>query len=175
MRYFIKSGLEVLICQSFAKNIGLYGERIGTFSVVTSSAAAVTPILSQLDLIIRTLYSSPPLHGARIVERVLSSPELTTKWHEEMRVMSSRIRDMRAALRSELETLKTPGQWGHITDQIGMFSFTGLTPEQCEILIKKHHIYLLKSGRISMAGVTSHNVKYIAAAMDDAVRTAPSA
>lgn len=60
---------------------------------------------------------------------------------------------MRKALRDELEKMSTPGTWNHITDQIGMFSYTGLSPKQCEILINKYHIYLLKSGRISMAGV----------------------
>ncbi len=91
-------------------------------------------------------------------------------WYDEMKEMSSRIIEMRKALKDELTRLGTPGNWDHITSQIGMFSFTGLTAKQCELLINKHHIYLLKSGRISMAGVTSKNVKYLAAAIDDAVR-----
>jgi aspartate/tyrosine/aromatic aminotransferase len=174
VRHFIAEGLEVMVCQSFAKNIGLYGERVGTFSVVVNDAATVQPILSQLDVIVRTLYSSPPLHGARIVEHVLRDERLTQLWHDEMLVMSGRIKEMRKELHDALIELKTPGSWEHITQQIGMFSFTGLTPEQCEIMIKKHHIYLLKSGRISMAGVTSHNVKYLADAIDDVVRTLPA-
>ena len=76
---------------------------------------------------------------------------------------------MRKVLRNELERLKTPGTWNHITDQIGMFSYTGLTQKQCEILINKYHVYLLKSGRISMAGINEKNVKYLANAMKSAI------
>lgn len=81
---------------------------------------------------------------------------------------------MRKALRNELESLNTPGTWNHITDQIGMFSYTGLTTKQCEILIDKFHIYLLKSGRISMAGVNAKNVKYLATSIKAAISEAPS-
>lgn len=81
---------------------------------------------------------------------------------------------MRKSLRSELESLGTPGTWNHITDQIGMFSYTGLSTKQCEILIEKFHIYLLKSGRISMAGVNANNVKYLAQAIKSAIAEAPS-
>lgn len=81
---------------------------------------------------------------------------------------------MRKSLRSELESLGTPGTWNHITDQIGMFSYTGLSTKQCEILIDKYHIYLLKSGRISMAGVNAKNVKYLAKAIKEAIAQAPT-
>lgn len=84
--------------------------------------------------------------------------------------MSARIVDMRAALRKELERLNTPGDWSHITNQIGMFSFTGLSVKQCEQMISKHHVYLLKSGRISMSGINTKNVAYLAAAINDVVR-----
>jgi aspartate/tyrosine/aromatic aminotransferase len=89
-----------------------------------------------------------------------------------MQVMSNRIKAMRQALRDELTRLGTPGDWSHITTQIGMFCFTGLTVPQCELLLKKHSIYLLKNGRISMCGITTKNVKYVAKSMDDAVRNA---
>lgn len=170
IRYFVQEGFEMAICQSFAKNFGLYGERVGTVSFVTNDASRVPVIISQLDVIVRTLYSNPPLHGARIVLKVLEDPKLTQMWYDEMKEMSSRILQMRSMLKAELVRLGTPGNWDHITSQIGMFSFTGLTPKQCEAMVQKHHIYLLKSGRISMAGVTSKNVKYIAQAIDDVVR-----
>jgi len=172
IRYFVEQGFEMAICQSFAKNFGLYGERVGTVSFISNDPAKVPMILSQLDVIIRTHYSNPPLHGARIVQKVLESPELTKLWYDEMIEMSSRIKKMRAMLKDTLVRLGTPGNWDHITSQIGMFSFTGLTPKQCELMINKHHIYLLKSGRISMAGVTTKNVEYIAKAIDDVVRNA---
>merc|ERR1711953_287294 len=152
------------------KNFGLYGERVGTFSVSCGNTEIVGNVMSQLDIIIRNLYSNPPKHGAEIVKTVLSDETLYQEWKDELRAMSVRIQDMRKALFDELTALCTPGSWTHITSQIGMFSFTGLPPEQCKIMVDKHHIYMLGNGRISMAGVTSKNVKYLAKAIDDVVR-----
>ena len=87
-----------------------------------------------------------------------------------MVAVTDRITKMRKLLRSTLEQIGAPGTWNHVTDQIGMFTFTGLNPNQVDMMINKHHIYLLKSGRVSMAGVAAKNVKYIAAAIDDVVR-----
>lgn len=102
----------------------------------------------------RKKYSNPPLHGALLAQTILNNKDYFETWKSELRdTVAIRIIKMRQALRDELERLKTPGTWNHITDQIGMFSYTGLTTKQCEILINKYHIYLLKSGRISMAGV----------------------
>merc|ERR1712113_305087 len=95
---------------------------------------------------------------------------LYQEWRDELRAMSVRIQDMRKALFDELTRLKTPGSWTHITSQIGMFSFTGLNPEQSKVMVDKHHVYMLGNGRISMAGVTSANVEYLAASIDDVVR-----
>lgn len=86
--------------------------------------------------------------------------------------VANRIITMRKLLREELERIKTPGTWDHITNQIGMFSFTGLTTKQCEILIEKYHIYLLKSGRISMAGINEKNYKYLASSIKAAIEEA---
>jgi aspartate/tyrosine/aromatic aminotransferase len=170
IRLFAQQGFEMFICQSFAKNFGLYGERVGTVTVIAHDPATHAALRSQLDVVIRNLYSNPPLHGARIVETVLASPELTQSWHDEMVMMSQRIKDMRDALRGHLVKLGTPGNWDHIVSQIGMFSFTGMTEAQSELMMSKHHVYMLKNGRISMAGVTSKNVEYIAKAMDDVIR-----
>lgn len=173
IRFFERAGFEMFLCQSFAKNFGLYGERAGTASVILAPGASrelASRVLSQIEVLIRNFYSSPPLHGARIVQVVLSDPQLTASWHESMLEMSGRIKRMRHLLKERLDALGTPGTWDHITSQIGMFSYTGLSPAQCELMITKHHIFLLKSGRISMAGVTSKNVDQIARAIDDAVR-----
>jgi len=170
MRKFADGGLPLFVSQSFAKNFGLYGERVGTFSLTCGSPDSVKNVMSQLDIIIRNLYSNPPKHGANIVKTVLSSPELYQEWRDELLDMSMRIQDMRKVLFDELTRLETPGTWEHVTDQIGMFSFTGLSPEQAKQMVEKHHIYMLGNGRVSMAGVTSGNVKYIAAAIDDVVR-----
>ena len=120
-------------------------------------------------MVIRPNYSNPPAHGARIVKIVLSDPQLYAEWKEELKGMSGRINSMRKELRAELERSRTPGDWSHITSQIGMFSFTGLTAKQSAAMSDKHHIYLLSNGRISMAGLNSKNVKYVADAMHDVV------
>lgn len=170
LRKFAAEGLALFVSQSFAKNFGLYGERIGTFSLTCGTPEAVTNVMSQMDIIIRNLYSNPPKHGANIVKTVLSDPALYQEWRDELYAMSMRIQEMRSVLYDELIRLKTPGSWTHVTSQIGMFSFTGLSPAQCKAMVEKHHIYMLGNGRVSMAGVTSGNVKYIAAAIDDVVR-----
>lgn len=170
IRKFAEAGLNTMVSQSFAKNFGLYGERIGTLAIVCSKKEAVPPVLSQLDVLIRNLYSNPPKHGANIVRTVLSDKALTQEWHAELYAMSKRIQDMRSALAAELKKLGTPGTWTHITSQIGMFSYTGLSPTQSDAMVDKHHVYMLRNGRISMAGVTSKNVAYLAQAIDDVVR-----
>merc|ERR1719424_2009140 len=135
--------MPLFISQSFAKNFGLYGERAGTFSITCGSTDAVTNVMSQLDVIIRNLYSNPPKHGANIVKIVLKNPELEQEWRDELMAMSVRIQDMRKELLDELTRLETPGNWDHITSQIGMFSFTGLSPDQAKAMVEKHHIYML--------------------------------
>jgi len=170
IRKFANAGVNMLVSQSFAKNFGLYGERIGTVAVVCSKKESVPAVMSQLDVLIRNLYSNPPKHGANIVRTILSDKALTQEWHSELYAMSKRIQDMRQALFSELKKLGTPGTWTHITSQIGMFSYTGLTPKQSDAMVDKHHVYMLRNGRISMAGVTTKNVVYLAQAIDDVVR-----
>lgn len=162
VQQFLKDGHNIMTSISYAKNFGLYGERIGSFSVCCSSPDNVAAVLTRLDIIIRNLYSNPPLHGMRIVKTILQNPELKKVWYGEMVEMSNRINSMRKALRDELTKIGTPGDWSHITSQIGMFSFTGLTPEQSTAMLEQHHIYMLKNGRISMAGINTGNVKYVA-------------
>jgi len=169
IRYFVKEGFELLAAQSFAKNFGLYNERAGTINIVCSSQSQAQAVLSQMKMVIRPNYSNPPAHGARIVSIVLNDHALYQEWKSELQGMSGRINSMRKILREELERLKTPGNWSHITSQIGMFSFTGLTPKQSAAMAEKWHIYLLSNGRISMAGLNSANVKYVAKAINDVV------
>merc|ERR1711988_977024 len=162
--------MEYFIAQSFAKNFGLYGERIGYIHVRCRNKEIQSAVLSQLKILIRQAYSSPPRHGAAIVNKLLTTPSLKAQWLDELKFMSDRILQMRDMLRKALESKGTPGTWNHITDQIGMFSFTGLTQAQCERLIATHHIYLLKSGRISLAGLNKGSIEYMAAAVDEVVR-----
>lgn len=169
IRYFVDRGFELLVCQSFAKNFGLYCERAGNLTVVQQSPSTKDMIHSQLTLIIRGQYSNPPAYGARIVSKVLNTPELRSEWMESIQSMSSRIREMRRLLREKLIALGTPGTWDHIVNQIGMFSYTGLNENQVAFLIKEYHIYLLKTGRINMCGLNTGNIDYVANAIHAAV------
>mmetsp|Transcript_45909 Transcript_45909/g.91078 ORF Transcript_45909/g.91078 Transcript_45909/m.91078 type:complete len:412 (+) Transcript_45909:61-1296(+) len=171
IRLFMSMGFEFFMCQSFAKNLGLYGERIGMLHVVCGGADQAKAVLSQLKLVIRPMYSSPPKHGAEIVMQILGSEGNFQAWQTELTAMANRILEVRDLLRKGLEEKGTPGTWNHITDQIGMFSYTGLSPTMCERLINEHHIYLLKSGRISLAGLNKNNIKYMVDCVDEVVKT----
>lgn len=127
-------------------------------------------IASQLTLLQRSEISNPPAYGARIASVVLNDENLFKEWEANLRTMSGRIIDMRKVLRSKLEALGTPGTWNHITDQIGMFSFTGLNEKQVLELREVAHVYMTKNGRISMAGLNTGNVEYVARAIDKVVR-----
>merc|ERR1712228_1146997 len=102
--------------------------------------------------------------------KILGDESRFKRWQVELKAMADRINEVRSLLRKGLEAKKTPGTWNHITDQIGMFSFTGLTTAQCERLIEKHHIYLLKSGRISLAGLNKGNIQYMIDCVDEVGR-----
>jgi aspartate aminotransferase len=169
-RLFEKAGVEMFMCQSFAKNLGLYGERIGMLHVVCKEKAQAESVLSQLKMVIRPMYSSPPIHGAQLVMKILGDEGLYAQWKKELKLMAERILKVRNDLKTGLEQKGCPGKWNHVTDQIGMFSYTGLTEPQCERLISKHHIYLLKSGRISLAGLNDSNINYMINAVDEVVR-----
>jgi len=156
---------SLLLAQSFAKNFGLYGERVGTLSVVCPTAQVAGTVLSQLKLIIRPMYSSPPIHGAGIVKTVLGDEELSKQYIGECASMAARIQAMRLLLVSELKEAGSALSWAHIAEQIGMFAFTGMTQEMCDALMTDHAVYLTRDGRISIAGINPGNVKYIAGAI----------
>lgn len=172
----MNEGHKIVLCQSYAKNFGLYGERVGALSVVTKDEEEAQRVESQLKILIRPMYSNPPIHGSLIVSTILSDPELKAQWYSECKGMADRIISMRTALRSAVEAIEaktgTKSDWRHITDQIGMFCYTGLTEAQVVRMIEKHHIYLTKDGRVSMAGVTSKNVDYLAQAIAEVVQNA---
>ncbi|KAG9509310.1 Aspartate aminotransferase, cytoplasmic, partial [Fragariocoptes setiger] len=170
-RYFVSRGFETMCAQSFAKNFGLYNQRVGNLMMVLKRADKLEACKSQCALLVRKYYSNPPANGARIVSKVLNNEDLLREWKCCIKDMSSRIKNMRQALRSRLEELKTPGTWNHITDQIGMFSYTGLNPNQVKLLVDEFHIYLPVDGRISLAGLNTNNVNYVAEAIHKAVTT----
>jgi len=174
VRYFIDQGFELCIAQSYAKNFGLYGERAGCFHFVTAAASdaetTISRISSQLAILQRSEISNPPAYGARIASIVLNDKALFAEWEENLRTMSGRIIEMRKILRGKLEEMGTPGTWNHITDQIGMFSYTGLTEKQVLKIREVAHVYMTKNGRISMAGLNTNNIEYFAKAVDTVVR-----
>lgn len=172
IRKFVADGHQIMLSQSFAKNFGLYGERVGLFSVVTADEEEAERVTSQLKLVVRAMYSNPPIHGARIVAEVLSDAALKAEWYSECKGMADRINSMRSAFRAKLEagqssracgsTAPTIKKWNHITDQIGMFCFTGLTVAQVLRLRDEFHIYCTDDGRFSMAGINTGNIDYLA-------------
>ncbi|KAG9022262.1 Aspartate aminotransferase, cytoplasmic [Tulasnella sp. JGI-2019a] len=161
----------MLVCQSFAKNAGLYGERVGCLHVVGASRDEADRVRSQLSVLQRSEISNPPAHGARLISLILNDPVLFDEWKVDIKVMAHRIIDMRYQLHAKLTNeLKTPGNWDHIINQIGMFSFTGINTSQATAMNEKAHIYMTANGRISMAGLNSKNLSYVAESLDKAVR-----
>lgn len=171
VRYFVSRGFQLFCSQSYAKNFGLYGERIGNLTVVQKDSSKTAAIVSQMSLLVRGMYSNPPAYGSQIVSKVLNTPELKAEWMQCIQTMSSRIIRMRKMLYDALVELKTPGTWEHIIQQIGMFSYTGLNEEQSLRLVKDYNIYLLRSGRISMCGLTEKNVRYVAESIHEVITT----
>ncbi|OMJ20952.1 Aspartate aminotransferase, cytoplasmic [Smittium culicis] len=174
VRLFANKGFELVLAQSFAKNMGLYGERTGCLHVLTNSKVATHNVGKQIEKCSRATVSSAPRYGAEIAGIILSTPELFEEWKLTLKTMSSRVLEMRHALRDRLVKLGTPGNWDHIVNQIGMFSFTGISYPNVQILIKKYHIYLADTGRISVAGLNHNNVDYVANAIHEVVSANPS-
>ncbi|KAF0982138.1 hypothetical protein FDP41_011999 [Naegleria fowleri] len=169
-RLFVKEGHQIMLCQSYAKNFGLYGQRIGAFSVVCENAEEKKNVESQLGIIIRTQYSNPPLHGARLVTTVLNSPELKAQWEKDVKELADRIKSMRSRLVEELKAAGSTRDWSHITKQIGMFAYSGLNEQQVNRLREEYHIYMTKDGRISISGLNTNNVATVAKAMHEVTK-----
>jgi aspartate aminotransferase len=130
VRLFLKDGHKIVLAQSFAKNMGLYGERAGAFTVVTENKEETAKVMSQLKILIRAMYSNPPIYGARIVSEILGDEKLRADWLLEVKGMADRIISVRTRLRDNLKKEGSSKNWEHITNQIGMFCFTGMTPDQ---------------------------------------------
>jgi len=165
LRYVVSTDVPVLLAQSFAKNFGLYGERCGTLSVVCANAREKETILSQLRCIIRPMYSSPPRHGSSIVKTILTDSALTKQYYSECAQMAHRINSMRTKLVEELLRAGSMHDWSHITQQIGMFAYTGMNAEMVDELTAKKEIYMTRDGRISLAGLNDDNLVYVAEAI----------
>ncbi|GAB7354209.1 hypothetical protein MBLNU459_g4755t2 [Dothideomycetes sp. NU459] len=171
VRHFVgRNTMELCCAQSFSKNFGLYGQRVGAFHLVTSSSDASVKALAALADFQRGEISMPPIYGARIVAKVLRDDALRREWQQDLKTMSDRIKGMRKALFDELQDKGTPGTWDHIVNQVGMFSYTGLSEQQVAALQADHHVYMLKSSRASIAGLSTDNVALVARGIDAVVR-----
>jgi aromatic-amino-acid transaminase len=164
VRAFAEAGLTFLCSTSFSKSFSLYGERVGALSIVCADAAEAKRVLSQLKIVVRTNYSNPPTHGAALVETVLRDPELRAQWVAELAAMRDRIKEMRQAL---VAGLRAEGieDMGFIAEQVGMFSYSGLTKEQMIALREQHHVYGTDAGRICVAALNDRNVGYVSKAI----------
>ena len=150
---------ELVVCASFSKNFGLYSERVGALMMISESSNSTEAVMSQLRTSIRCNYSNPPRHGEAIVAAILSDAELCAKWQGEVDQMRSRIHTMRSAL---IQGMKARGKdFGFLADQKGMFSYTGLNPMQADWLKNEKGIYIVGTGRINVAGLTSASMDYV--------------
>lgn len=158
LRHLLTTTPETLICNSFSKNFGLYSERVGALSLVAPSAEQAQAGLSHIKLCIRTNYSNPPKHGAAIVATVLADPTLRAPWTEEVARMRDRIAGMRVLFADTMRAKGAERDFSFITRHHGMFSFLGLSPEQVDKLREEYSIYVVRSGRINVAGMTEGNM-----------------
>ena len=158
---------ELLVCSSFSKNFGLYNERVGALSVVAGSPEAAAAVMSHLKIAIRRNYSNPPAHGGKIVATILTDSELRRQWEAEVAGMRDRINAMRKLFVETLENKGAQRDFSFIARQRGMFSFSGLTKDQVQALREKHSVYIVGSGRISVAGMTETNMPRLCEAIVD--------
>ena len=164
-RALAAAGVSFFIANSFSKSMSVYGERCGALSVVCPDAKQAENVLGQLKFTVRRNYSSPPIHGGQIVATVLTEPELRSAWESELGAMRERIIAMRRALHEVLRSTIPNRDFGYFLTQRGMFSYTGLSPQQVDTLRETHAVYLVRSGRICVAGLNTGNVEATARAM----------
>ena len=162
---FVAAGLRFFVSTSFSKSFSLYGERVGALSVLCSDKAEADRVLSQLKIMIRTNYSNPPIHGAAVVAYVLGTPALRAQWEEELAGMRARIKAMRHKLVEGLKAAGVKQDMGFITQQIGMFSYSGLSKDQMVRLRSEFGIYGTDTGRMCVAALNSRNVDYVCQAI----------
>lgn len=165
IRHFVDEGHEMLVAYSFSKNFGLYGERVGFLTVISSQPDRASKIGSQIKYLIRANYSNPPLHGARIVSTILKSPQLNQEWKSELKMMCNRIKEMRNALLAALSAKDNSCKYSNLQNQNGLFFFSGISSDKVLTLRNEKAIYLPNNGRINIAGLNMQNVSYVADAL----------
>ena len=162
---FVAAGLSFFVSTSFSKSFSLYGERVGALSVVCTSKEEAARVLSQLKIVIRTNYSNPPIHGGTVVAMVLNTPELRAQWEKELAEMRVRIKAMRQKLVDGLKAAGVKEDMSFITQQIGMFSYSGLSKDQMVRLRGEFGVYGTDTGRMCVAALNSKNMDYVCASI----------
>ncbi|NDP64048.1 amino acid aminotransferase [Polaromonas sp.] len=162
---FVAAGLDFFVSTSFSKSFSLYGERVGGLSVVCESKEEAGRVLSQLKIVIRTNYSNPPIHGGTVVAMVLNTPELRALWEKELGEMRVRIKAMRQKLVDGLKAAGVKEDMSFITQQIGMFSYSGLSKDQMVRLRSEFGVYGTDTGRMCVAALNSKNIDYVCASI----------
>ena len=170
IRKAVDLGLSFFVSNSFSKNMSLYGERVGALSVICPTTEEAKLVQSQLKLIIRRFYSSPPGHGNYIVDKTLNDPILFKQWEKEVYEIRDRIRAMRIHLHDVLQEKLPDRDFTYLSAQRGMFSFTGLSSEQVARLQCEYSIYIVENGRMCVAGLNSRNIDYVAQAMAEVLK-----
>ena len=165
VRLFAAELPELLITSSCSKNFGLYRERTGALIVRADSAGKLADVRSQLALLARGLWSTPPSHGAAVVAEILGDKELKALWMAEVDAMRQRVANLRSGLVEALRPHGLAERFAHVAQQRGMFSYTGLTPAQVEQLRAEFSVYLVNSGRASVAGMSEQRLDYLAGAI----------
>ena len=165
VRELARRGVPAFIANSFSKNFSLYGERCGGLHVISDDAAAADRVLGQLTSAVRANYSNPPTHGAKIVTHVLNTPELKQSWEQELASMCQRIARMRQAIHDGLKDHVRGEMLTRYIKQRGMFTYTGLVAEQADRLKEEFGVYILRSGRMCVAGLNDSNVQIVADAI----------
>ncbi|MFM2210014.1 MAG: hypothetical protein RIQ96_1657, partial [Pseudomonadota bacterium] len=158
---FVAAGLEFFVSTSFSKSFSLYGERVGALSILCASKADAERVLSQVKIVIRTNYSNPQIHGAAVVAAVLNTPELRAQWEQELAEMRVRIKAMRQKLVDGLKAAGVKQDMSFITQQVGMFSYSGLTKDQMVRLRSEFGVYGTDTGRMCVAALNSRNIDYV--------------
>ena len=170
VRDLAAAGVACLVANSFSKNFSLYGERCGGLSVICQSADEASRVLGQLTGAVRANYSNPPTHGARVVARVLTTPALRKSWEEELAAMCQRIARMRQAIHDQLRDHVSGEKLSRYIKQRGMFTYTGLSADQVDRLKNEHGVYVLRSGRMCVAGLNERNVGVVANAIGQVLK-----
>jgi len=162
LRFMAERVPSMLIANSFSKNFGIYRERCGGMSILAQTTEEASNAFSIVGMAIRANYSMPPAHGASVVYTIMSDEALHAEWEAEVATMRDRINDLRHKLVASLASSSCSKDFSFITDQRGMFSYSGLSVEQVHRLRDEFSIYIADSGRMNVAGITDENLEYLA-------------